>query len=720
MNRRRLLQYGAFGLALPAFGAAGARPAAQDTDDDGDGDDERIVRAAIHPAIGIARVGNSTDRDGWFLGPETAGPHPLPAGGFKDGEGRMKRQAARFRLFGYDAEGNVVRELTSDGAETGSGTERNVEIAWTVHLANAKGAWYDFDEAFDIPGAMGRPPAPAMPAPAPLQSGRRNAAIVERERLVINPGPRRIRGRNANAAGDAPDLRFDGGSFLGLPVDLGELCTDDAGRLLVFGGAGRSAPAVPGLLANTFANNDLWHDDTGDGPVDATVRLNGRRIPVEGAWVVVAPPNYAPGIPGVVTMYDVLFEAAVALEPDLAPARPSFLRQIYPLFARMAANQWVNAGFLRDLGWGSGGDFLEPATLDALAHPGEKTRILRQTVFARFRDPAYRSMDEHALPPYYGDGVALPPDNPRQWMAVLASQYRSLRQWADGDFDADWPGQAPTFPDRLEDLPLAEQPGALDRAALDECLGGPFHPGCEMTWPMRHAAMYAAPFRLRRRPAPEPDWGDQMTSTIALGEDGPLSGSFPGSVTRWMAVPWQTDTSSCLSRYIPAVDDYLPTFWPARVPNDVLTPDQYAAVLDPDQPLPKRERAFATRLKWLRGLPSITGSPVPRINAFIAIWDKAGVVTREAGPDDGAPFPTTFWVERGHAIDPADPAIPKLMVTGEPGQFETSGPPLVADPGEDEPLDFRGAAEAVGAVPAAPAATAPGAPPAAATPTPEG
>ncbi|WP_278251540.1 hypothetical protein [Streptomyces griseocarneus] len=28
-----------------------------------------IAFAKIHPAIGVARVGNSTDPDGWFLGP---------------------------------------------------------------------------------------------------------------------------------------------------------------------------------------------------------------------------------------------------------------------------------------------------------------------------------------------------------------------------------------------------------------------------------------------------------------------------------------------------------------------------------------------------------------------------------------------------------------------------------------------------------------------------
>jgi hypothetical protein len=38
-----------------------------------------------------------------------------------------------------------------------------------------------------------------------------------------------------------------------------------------------------------------------------------------------------------------------------------------------------------------------------------------------------------------------------------------------------------------------------------------------------------------------------------------------------MAVPWQTDTASCRSGYDLSYDPYVPAFWPARVPNEVLT-----------------------------------------------------------------------------------------------------------------------------------------------------
>ena len=124
----------------------------------------KIVRAVIYPGIGVARIGDSPDE--YFIGPEVAQP-TTPAGGFRDASGALKRQAARFRIYGLDASGTVVAELTA----------RQADIRWTVHLANKKAAWYQFDCALDLPEAI-----PAK---------RRNANVrTKRERLVIDPGPR--------------------------------------------------------------------------------------------------------------------------------------------------------------------------------------------------------------------------------------------------------------------------------------------------------------------------------------------------------------------------------------------------------------------------------------------------------------------------------------------------------------------------------------------------
>jgi hypothetical protein len=69
-----------------------------------------ITKVKIHPAIGVARLGDSPDD--FFIGPERLWDPPAPAGGFKDDQCRVKRQAARFRVFAYHDD-NTVQELTA-------------------------------------------------------------------------------------------------------------------------------------------------------------------------------------------------------------------------------------------------------------------------------------------------------------------------------------------------------------------------------------------------------------------------------------------------------------------------------------------------------------------------------------------------------------------------------------------------------------------------------
>src|SRR5262249_52758409 len=145
-----------------------------------------------------------------------------------------------------------------------------------------------FQIALDIPEAASAPP-----------SRLRNSTIADRHHLTIDPGPRHISGRDRSG----PEYQFDTGCFMDQPVYLGELRTDTHGRLIVLGGRGKSA-SYTGALAITFANNEGWHDDVSDGPVTAELKLDGRNVPVDPAWVVVAPPNYAPMQKSVRTMWD--------------------------------------------------------------------------------------------------------------------------------------------------------------------------------------------------------------------------------------------------------------------------------------------------------------------------------------------------------------------------------------------------------------------------------
>ena len=107
--------------------------------------DNTIVRAAIHPSIGVARLGNSPDE--FFLAPEIVDPPPQPPGFYRDPQGALKRQAVRFRIYGLNASGQIVAELS----------QSNAAIVWTVYLANKKASWYQFQIALDIPEEKSAP-----------------------------------------------------------------------------------------------------------------------------------------------------------------------------------------------------------------------------------------------------------------------------------------------------------------------------------------------------------------------------------------------------------------------------------------------------------------------------------------------------------------------------------------------------------------------------------
>ena len=344
-----------------------------------------IAYAKIHPSIGIARVGNSRQTDGFYLGPQVTEPLPREPGAYRDATGALKREVAEFRIYAYDGNGRVVRELTM-GPDT--------RITWTVELANHKAAWYDFVLALDIPEA-----ATATP------SRRRNAevALPDRHQLAITPGARSIH----TPASLGPEFRFGGGTFMGTEVPLGELRTDASGRLQVFGGHGRSASYL-GQAPTTFANNDGWYDDTSDGPVTATVLVDGRSIAVVPAWVVVAPPNYGPQQKAVRTLYALMTDVAIQAGRLAAPIRPSFSDDILPILEAMCDLQWMNAGFAAGFGYGMPQHFLEPRYLTQLAEPGATYAELRRTVANGFRNPRDGDTSLKPWPWIYGDAMNVP------------------------------------------------------------------------------------------------------------------------------------------------------------------------------------------------------------------------------------------------------------------------------------------------------------------------
>lgn len=598
--------------------------------------DDCIVRAAIYPPIGICRVGNSPDA--FYIGPEVADPPDLPdlpPGWYRDSAGRLKREAARFRIYGLNGLGRPVKELTAE----------NAAIYWSVQVANQKASWYEFQLALDIPEIADAPP-----------SLLRNATVEDRAALTISPNARQISGKEKSGA----EYAFDDGTFMGEPVYLGELQTDKAGRLIVLGGHGVSA-SHSGSRAVTFANNDGWHDDVSDGPVTATAVYEGVELAVDPAWVVCAPPNYGPQQKSVRTMWDLMRDVAIQNGMLARPERPSFQNDIRPIFERLSQLQWTNKGFSGGFGFNRPFDFRSQDWLSQLSDPTPANLEIRRVLYNNFRHVAVDSWSPVPWPWLYGDAMDVPAAHtPRQNASLSGFQLWALKQWAIGDFDADYVPD-PDRPREIEDVPVAEQPDMLTRAAMEFCVADAFHPGCEMTWPMRQPGMYKSAFRLKHRSghSPRPPFGAKLNSDDWTLPDGPIrGGQSPGSITRWMAIPWQTDTASCRSGYDKTYDPYLPSFWPARVPNQVMSDEAYNTVMDTERPLGERLQAFANRSNWFEPL-GLDQNYTHQINQMIKHFDRMGVLEVRLGPKDDPDFPPVMQVSDQPDLDDKDKADAK-------------------------------------------------------------
>ncbi len=442
-----------------------------------------ITSVKIHPAIGIARLGDSPND--FFIGPELPGADLSPPGGFKDGNCRMKRQAARFRVFGYDGN-TLVGEITSSMAT----------ITWNVELANLKAVQANYAGA-----------------------GNRNATITgaARDALKIKPGPRTL---------GSPNLlvRFNTGTFTvggqTHTVDLGEARTDDDGRLIVLGGKGVSRSPSNAGLPETF-NNDAWYDDVSDGPIKATVHLNGAAsaLTAEGAWVIVAPPNYGPHVQTPVTLWDRLYAHWFP-----APAKPSYTKDVWPILRRAMELRWVNQLS------SSGHSFASAHTFN---------QATRQGINARLK-PAGDMPDLKTLAFYDPLGDQL-----------TSVQLAIMNTWAgpDAGFDNDWVG--PPAP------ATTITPDGLDRAALEACVGACFYPGIESGAFMLDKTNFATPFRIKH--------------TLDAG-----------SATANMALPWQTDFLACGERWWPAArpNQVIPQSGSSYQAWDASIPDGQAMVND--------------------------------------------------------------------------------------------------------------------------------------------
>lgn len=580
-------------------------------------DFSQVASCRIHPGIGIARVGNSPDK--FFIGPEMPGdPKAVaaPDGSYKDANGCVKRQAARFRIYCYDAAGKNLGEIPLGGPNDAGNTTKAV-VQWKVHLINRKGAdhkWHGRNNGnaalrnlFSVPGQCPdeRPPE-------------------ERSELIIDPGARSIAG-----AGTTGNCRFDSGEFLGTKVMLGELRTDASGRLLVLGGFGAAGSTkIDNPIgadpddAGFATDNDYYYDDISDGPVTARVTLpEGRTIdiagPREAAWVVVAPPKYAPGIKPIVTLYDVVRE--VALDAKWLPQEPevNVHKDVHPLLARITDSIWVNNNLRRGY-----------KSLRA-SLPAQSTED-RVRLFDRFRDPladpvvAKRQANAKYYPPLSGNSGGSKSGEPASWMTVTPSQFVKLRKWKDGEFTT-----AREEPVRdFAELDPDTQTLALQQAALEPCVGGAFDPGVEMSYAAANTELYVDAFRINARIYQ------------------------PGDITKHLALPWQAGMFLRCERW-----------WPAARPDDIVPQGVFEEV---DRLWRKGGKPVSEglegRAKWDRGLGVSTLLRRPWQNPAIAIDDPRDADRR--GADDMV----RYWSELGFVV-------PRRTASGEIIHVETERRP---------------------------------------------
>jgi len=596
---------------------------------------DRITHVRIHPGIGVARVGNS--QSDYYIGPEVMHPQPTSFGSTRDPGGAIKRQAARFRVYGYDKYGNVVAEIQQSS---------NSQIEWSVHVANRKAQWYEFNAAMDIPATV----TLTVPLRNPDVTG------SGRDALCIDPGETRIMGLSMQ---DSSYVMT--GNFQGTAVTLGELRTDSVGRLLVLPGFGVSAspshqPVYNPAMPSSFNNAAGWYDDICDGPVHAKVTVGEKDFDADPAWVTSAPPNFGPDLVSWQTMNDLLRSVYIQCGMLKLPEHIFFDKHVKPILQRLNELQWVNKGYLSMFGAGAPMNFGDSELMRKLGtapvshlYP-DPNGELRRTVFNSFRPTRNRAVEQRSWPWTYGDAYGYTdtdptqPPSPDKYLKLPEYFEFILRRWVKGDFFSGEPEQ-PCYQE-FDKLPLQEQPDMLDQSAMHFCIADAFHPGAELTWPMRHASMYRAPYRIREREPGQdaPSCGPSLNNAEVLAMNGPLYEQGPGDLTRWMALPWQGDTAFCRSGYEMEYDPYVPTFWPARVPNQVLTEADYKTLLDRNKPLEERLAAFQNRPAWLRQLPS--QSPVPeQMMYMIEHFGEMGIIEALPRPDDIGWLPDLIYVE---------------------------------------------------------------------------
>ncbi|HEV7668928.1 MAG TPA: CTQ-dependent lysine 6-oxidase LodA [Thermoanaerobaculia bacterium] len=695
LSRREVLMLGTVAAAAAATRLEAAEPAVKSKPKKPVPPERR--RFAIHPAVGVARLGNSPD--GFYLAPESIGGlpiqcdaagrakvengRPVPVRTFKDEKGRILRQAAQFRLYAFDS-----ADPLDAGHELNLADSSVESIEWTVHLANKKAVWYDNDEL--IGNTM---LATARDPNYYLEGSFRNPDVegndARRKNLIIDPGPRSVSrpGATARFSRDTIPPDYPKGGFPpiepGVPrvpyeIDtLGDLLVDPDGRLLVLGGHGRAGGQVP---IATYIGQDTWFDDTSDGPVTCRLKLRGRAEPIVlTAWALIGSPKFAPELRNVSSLDDVLFDVGVrfqGLVPEMysrGQFNPGYIadydRDIQPILERIGDFMWV-------ANVPSMSAFAAPPF--DVRDPSERNRAHRETFFSYFRDSSgneisapHQELMRNGIPlvPLNSGSNSVTNQKIDKFQGLTNTQYFLLGQWAKGKFTV---GRGRPFPVH-----------ALDRAAAGNCVGHPMSPGIEVTWTLRNPVLYESPYRIKhfrdeayyREHGLSPD-GDESGGWYArVGLPAPAGvvvqdGCEPGDLTKRMSPPWMADFYQCTTEYInfsdpkrnatditqiPPPPTYYAYWWPPQAPMYVMT----GGMTQAEQNAAGVPAGYS--VLFLRGANNIA-------NLVIA-WSYMGFIVNQNTTPEGRSYPYFVERERNH-----EKFVASAVAVGHPiNQLAASG-----------------------------------------------
>ncbi|KAI9511269.1 hypothetical protein F5148DRAFT_374656 [Russula earlei] len=485
-----------------------------------------IHTVRIYPRIGIARVGNSVSPSGWYYGPEVPGRFDEPEVGFKDHNGAVNRQAARFRVYAFDAKGTVLGELNS---------QSGFDLNWAVEVTNRKPAWYTF--------MGGQQPGAFEPGNTTLRNPTVQPDLPpeKRDKLTIASGVKQVRGTHADPV--ALQGQFYGSKDVPTDVYLGEISTDGSGRLVVLAGRGHSYSITdkdqpyPWILTD-FDSPD-WIDDTCDGRVNVQIQHRDSHrvfVPREAARVIGATPKFAFGIYAPTSLYDLMEdvyerEKRTSFGEAYDVGVVGWYKHIWPLLQRPSLISWVNGQANRGHGPNANGNFFDPQWQEWLSDPRKEREAIRKGVLGRIRLPTTNGKYDRARAgqafPYFmpwlsGDNGRTTYGDPTTFSSITELQYDRLVKWSKGDFIVGRPPPPP--PPHIEDLPLQMQPNALTKASLESTIGAPLYPGIELSWNAEQSETYNldVPFTI----------SDNVR---------------PGDLTKYLSLPWQSDFYMCRS-----------------------------------------------------------------------------------------------------------------------------------------------------------------------------